>query len=443
MIPSGLSVDQAPPISVPFRFFLTAPLFNLLAAAVLLWRGPEAFESRWSPAALAVTHLVTLGFMTMVMFGAVMQILPVLAGSPVPRAMMVAVAAHSALVLGTLALAGGFLFAQPLLIEAAVVLLGIAFSAFIAAVAVSLSRARTKNDTVRVMWFAVAALIVTVSLGLSLASSRGWGTALPNAAMIDLHPGWGLLGWTGLLVAGVAFQVVPMFQITPPYPSLVMRWFSGAVFALLIGWSAARWLGATAAAVGLAVVLAAAYASFAAVTLRLQYRRRRRIPDVTLNFWRVGMVTAIAGGAVWAVLVALPDQVPARTAVLVGVLAIVGFAVSVINGMLYKIAPFLAWFHLQSVATNPRQVPHMKKILPDDPARRQMWTHFAAFALLVLAVAWPQVFVYPAAIVFAASALMLWRNLLRVLRVFRDRAPDGAAPDAADVQRRAALLARR
>ena len=33
---------------------------------------------------------------------------------------------------------------------------------------------------------------------------------------------------------------------------------------------------------------------------------------------------------------------------LLGVLMIVGFAMSVINGMLYKIVPFLVWFHLQS-----------------------------------------------------------------------------------------------
>jgi hypothetical protein len=33
---------------------------------------------------------------------------------------------------------------------------------------------------------------------------------------------------------------------------------------------------------------------------------------------------------------------------LLGILLIFGFAVAVINGMLYKIVPFLAWFHLQA-----------------------------------------------------------------------------------------------
>ena len=65
-----LSLDQAPPFSVPLRFFVTAPLFAIAAALVLLWYGPAALDSRWTPAVLAITHLMTLGFVVMVMSGA-------------------------------------------------------------------------------------------------------------------------------------------------------------------------------------------------------------------------------------------------------------------------------------------------------------------------------------------------------------------------------------
>ena len=37
-----LSYDQSPPIAAPFRFFLTAPVFAILAGALLLWGGPDA-----------------------------------------------------------------------------------------------------------------------------------------------------------------------------------------------------------------------------------------------------------------------------------------------------------------------------------------------------------------------------------------------------------------
>jgi hypothetical protein len=40
MNPAGLSFEQAPPFSVPLRFFLTAPGFLVLAAMLMLWEGP-------------------------------------------------------------------------------------------------------------------------------------------------------------------------------------------------------------------------------------------------------------------------------------------------------------------------------------------------------------------------------------------------------------------
>lgn len=51
---ASLSLDQAPPISVPFRFFLTAPLFIFCAGLLLLIYGPDALISRWSPVTSAL-----------------------------------------------------------------------------------------------------------------------------------------------------------------------------------------------------------------------------------------------------------------------------------------------------------------------------------------------------------------------------------------------------
>jgi hypothetical protein len=102
MIPSaGLSLEQAPPFSVPLRFFLTAPWFLVLAALLMLWQGPGIFASRWLPATLALTHLLTLGFMAQVMLGALMQMLPVMVGVVIPRPRLIAALIHIPLTLGT------------------------------------------------------------------------------------------------------------------------------------------------------------------------------------------------------------------------------------------------------------------------------------------------------------------------------------------------------
>jgi hypothetical protein len=305
------------------------------------------------------------------------------------------------------------------MLEAGAAALGAGFLVFGAAVFISLLRARVQNNTVRAMWLPAAALLPAVVIGVALALGLGLGWALPNLSLRELHPGWALLGWTGLLVVGVAYQVVPMFQITPAYPRSMMRYLGATIIALLCVWSLAQWFDAGGAlAIACAVAISAAYSLFGVVTLLLQRRRKRRLPDVTLDFWRLGMGSLIAAGLLWAGRVAIPWEWPAAFDVLIGVLVLVGFAVSVISGMLYKIMSFLAWFHLQAITGAGRVVPNMKKILGDASQRRQFRAHVLALALLIGAALWPQLLVYPAALALAADAALLGINMLKVLKAY-------------------------
>ncbi|OGA56233.1 MAG: hypothetical protein A3G81_34005 [Betaproteobacteria bacterium RIFCSPLOWO2_12_FULL_65_14] len=420
---AGLQIEQGPPISVPFRFFLVAPVFLLLAAAALLWRGPMVFEARLSPAAIAIAHLFALGFMAMIMIGAMMQMLPVLQGSPVPKPRATAAVTHAGVGLGTLALAAGFLFGERWLLKAGVLALAAGFLVFVAALLVCLGRAPSQNHTVRAMWMAVLSLLVAVVFGVMLAMLFGWGIAPPNSSVHSLHPGWSLLGWTGLLVVGVGFELVPMLQMTPHYPKPMTRYLSVAILALLVLWSAVLWIDDGrwgAFAVACAVAMAVAYMLFAVMTMVLQQRRRRRLPDVTLDFWRVGMGSLIGASLAWGVRVAWPGPWPESMDILIGVLAMFGFAGSVISGMLYKIMPFLAWFHLQSMCGPGTLAPNMKKILPDARQRLQFRSQVLALVLFCAAALWPGPFVYPAALALAATAVLLEMNMLIVVRAYRD-----------------------
>jgi len=216
----------------------------------------------------------------------------------------------------------------------------------------------------------------------------------------------------------VAYQVVPMFQITPPYPPRLSRWLAGALFALLLLHAAALLFFPAAAPIADAG-LAGAIVLFSIATLRLQARRRRKLPDVTLDYWRLGMASLLACVAVWLAAQLWPawadsDAYP----VLLGVLFIGGFAVSVVCGMLYKIVPFLAWFHLQAqLQARAGSIPTMKDMIAERWTRWQFRLHLAACALLIGATLWPQLAI-AAGSVLALSALLLWLNLLSAVRRF-------------------------
>jgi hypothetical protein len=117
MLGPGLSLEQAPPFSVPLRFFLSAPLF-LVAAGVGAALLPEWMVVPLSPATLALTHLATLGFLGMAMLGAMSQMLPVVAGVPLPCVRPIAWVSHLGLLLGTPLLSLGLYSGQAVLLTA-------------------------------------------------------------------------------------------------------------------------------------------------------------------------------------------------------------------------------------------------------------------------------------------------------------------------------------
>lgn len=417
---AGLSLEQAPPWSVPLRFFLTAPWFLVLAALLILWQGPAVFASRWLPATLALTHLLTLGFMAQVMLGALLQMLPVVVGVVVARPRWVAALIHIPLTVGTLVLALAFLTSSPAGFRIAFFLLGLAFTIALAAFHLALWRAPVISGTVIAMRCALVALLVTVGLGLWLGGFFGWGWPISVVTVTDLHAIWGLIGWTVLLVAGVAYQVVPMFQMTPAYPPQFVRFFALLMMLLLAGWSLCLWLEWAGGIRLFALGLATSIAVFAASTLYLLTQRRRKIGDPTLLYWRISMGSLLVAVALWVSTRIMPTWAQApQIELLLGILLIVGFAIAVINGMLYKIVPFLAWFHLQAALLGRAKVPNMKQLLPDVKAQRQGWTYLAALWLLLAAVLVPEVFTYPAGIALGVTGGWLGVNMVQVALIYR------------------------
>ena len=418
---ASLSLEQAPPITVPFRFFLTAPLFLLLAALALLAAGPAALESRWSQPLLGITHLFTLGFMSMVMTGAVLQLLPVLAGAQVPQPRLMAWAIHLPLFAGALLLCGGLYFSTTILVTLALPLLALAFAAFLAIAIYSLMRAPARNASTRAILLALAALSLTVGLGLLLAAGISGMLHLSMLPLASLHVGWGLLGWTTLLVIGVAYQVIPMFQLTQPYPRSVTRWLSGALFVLMLAWSCHLLLPEPAAsrlALAAACGLAAGIAAFAVVTLRLQQNRRRKAPDITLQFWRTGLASLLAATVLWLAGQVSTTLVNSTFYVLaLGMLFIIGFALSVIQGMLYKITSFLVWFHLQGKLP-PGKAPHMKSIIQDHAARWHWRIHLASLPICLASAMWPMPWVYAAGCALLLDGILLLSNLYRAWNIY-------------------------
>ena len=404
---STLSTEQAPPISIPLRFFVVAPLFLLLAAALTVKGIADA------SVLLAVTHCITLGFMALAMLGAIQQILPVVIGSPMPAPRLVAWLSFLPLILGTLSLVSGFLLGEPALLDSACLLLGCAFLIFILASLISLSRAPASNASKTAILLSLLALAGTVTLGLLLASGHASGAPLNYTQLSALHISAGLGGWVMLLIVGVSYQVVPMFQLTPGYPEWLSASLAPALFTALMLYVSAKLLDAAPLSYLAEGIYGMLAAGFAGVTLRLQSRRRRRVADATLGFFRLAMGSLLCASLLWLAALFSPH---AETMRLLSVATfMLGFALSVIHGMLYKIIPFLVWFHLFRGGIK-KGVPNMKEIIPENWMWWHLRLHSVTLLVAVLAVFWSPL---PLALCLALQSLLLGIAMYTGIAVYR------------------------
>ncbi|MCP4129166.1 MAG: hypothetical protein GY753_19235, partial [Gammaproteobacteria bacterium] len=213
------------------------------------------------------------------------------------------------------------------------------------------------------------------------------------------------------------------FQLTPPYPKQLPPWLAPVhILALVLCSSTLVVPGSILSLMG-GIAVATTLSLFAVVTLRLQSRRKKRQADAVVWFWRCGMLSAIAAVSIWIYAQAdgglLQQQ---EWQLLLGAMVILGFAFSLINGMLYKIIPFLIWVHLSIKVTelklSRRMIPNIKKMIPDTRARFQFWLHLTALALFLAAAFRPDWFVIPAAGIFAISNILLLHNIVLAVRLY-------------------------
>ncbi|HHJ17438.1 MAG TPA: hypothetical protein ENJ80_12150 [Gammaproteobacteria bacterium] len=419
----ALSLENAPGFWTPVRFFLTAPVFGMLAAGLIFVDGGQLLQSRWLPGSLAVAHAFTLGYIAMAMLGALFQMLPVLMGAVFPQAARAAMIVHLLMTLGTLCLVFAFLVQRPLLFAAAVVLLAPVLILFGAGVLVAIFRTGKVSTTARAVQLAALGLIVTVMLGGYMALGHAFGTAPINNVLTNYHAAWGVIGWILILAVGVSEQVIPMFLTTPPYPGLFNKRLAYLLMLLLVAGSLLPLRGLELAAVVLAGCLMLAYA---VVTLQLLGKRRRKRFDITNAYWQVGMLCLVPGAGTNVYSYFGGAMGGADLALLSGLLLLVGFAVSIINGMLYKIVPFLVWLNLRMPAVMGKlkpgtryYTPNIHEVINVRPMQVQLMFHVAGLLLLVAAVFFQGLTVYAAATAVLVSNLLLLLNLAHAVRLYR------------------------
>jgi hypothetical protein len=403
---SGLSFSGLPPIDIPFRFFVTAIALIIGLAFFVFLSGESLWLSRWHPSMLALTHGFTLGFMTPVMMGALLQMLPVVSGIGIRNVRRVGWFCYPLHFVGTSLLIWGFVANQsfqPTIKILAISCLILSFSYYIFAVAQVLwqyfrqqlmNNVFTKNPTIVAIAYSILALLVTVTLGVILQSQQlGFSLFLAiniEKELTNIHALWGGIGWMSVLILAVSLQVIPMFHVAPRFPKLVAH-FIPIILLFSLLFSLLALFAFPKAMPTLLTILLVAFVTFNLVLLSIIWQRKRKVPDITINCWRVAVIALV----VILLLYLSPERWFSEVFLIhkttfLGAAFIYFYLLTILQGMLFKILPFLSYTHLQQRCLSNfdamQYLPNMHELLSKKLAKLLFCSHIVVGGFLLLTV---------------------------------------------------------
>jgi hypothetical protein len=345
--PRGLPIAgpaHPPPFWLTAEHFASALIWLLLGAIGLVTVAEELAAGNFlAPRLLAVTHVFTLGVLTTTIYGALNQFFPGALGITI-RSVRVA---HWTWVLhtaGTLALVTGFWLWRPSLLGLGWILLfaGVFGSSW------NLLPQRRKAPRGLLIGRYVSAGHIAFGTALLVALARigntlGW-WPIDRMAVIASHFHLAVFGFVVFTAVGVGSWMLPMFLLAAKAPTWPLRWI-GPVgmtgLAVLTAGALGAWPVAT--RIGGTLVLASALLYLLQLALYFQHAERRPV-DPAMAHVALGVMHFAFAVVLGATILAGSTSV--RSWLTYGLLAVVGWLVLLVVGVLYKILPFLMWMNL-------------------------------------------------------------------------------------------------
>lgn len=403
-------------LSVPLPFLLTGVCAAALFGILLPWVLPEALQAPDFPRVLALVHIVTLGWLTMTIMGASLQLIPVIVVAPL-RGVRFIHWQYPLFAGGVLLLVSGFWWMQPWLLITGGSLIIFAVIHHVVVIGATLACAAKRPLTVYFLGASLLYLCIVVSLGLTAALNFQFGFLTTGVDQLLLtHITLGLVGWLSSTLIGVSYTLGRLFALAHSHDDrlgrIVFLLLNGSIIGLACGFLFSVFILIIASG----ILLSATAWLFAYDYWRLLHVRHRKVLDTT-QYHAIAAVLYFALVVPLGVLAALLHwQQPALLAVLV-LLTLVGWTGQSITGYLYKIVPFLIWHKRYGPLVGRQKVPLMRDMIHQRWAMFSFW--FINVGLIGTALAALLTWVWPsqvAAGMMGAGLVLAAINIVGVLR---------------------------
>lgn len=357
--------------------YFAAALACLLGAQTMMAMGlgypATAVED---PQTLALVHMITIGWLSLLMCGALFQFVPVLVAQPLVGARLVLpalvslVAGLASLLAGFLQLSGDLETELPLL-PIAGILLPLGFGLAIVVLGRTLLRGRPLPLPARFVAAGLVCLVATASIGVLFALLLS-GLDMAGAEIdwvgevLPLHVTAGFGGWLTMTAIGVSYRLLPMFMLSPDKERAtgkIVLWSSCTALALvLVVIPIERVLGGPGIAWHAACLAMLVAVVFYGVDLVFFYRHRKR-RNIELNSRSaIGAFAALYLSVALLVGLVATSTLGQHIAALVYLVAF-GWLSGLGLSQLYKIVPFLTWLECYGPVMGRKPTPRVQDLV--------------------------------------------------------------------------------
>lgn len=408
----------SPNVVIPHFIFGGLTLFG---ATMLIILAPDAFTQHYfNPGLLSITHLLVLGWITMIIFGALYQLIPVIMEIKLFSERF-AIASFVFLATGSVLLAVDFwnFWFGPFFHMAATFLL-IAVILFAVNVFITAKRSAKKSIERNFILASVCWLLFTVAAGITLGVNLS-DPFIPfsHLELLKLHANIGIAGCFFQLIIGVGSRLLPMFMVshnlnTKKLQSAFYLINSGLIlgmFALWFQWEPVIITCVLEVVSGIAVFLSFLVEAYKKrVKKHLDVGMKQSIMSFFFLLVSLILVLAIAGGF------RVTNEITVPLSVAYGSTLLLGFITSLIMGQTYKTLPFIVWLNVYRNRVGKEKIPFPNELYSESLAHIQLWMFAAGFLTLLLGIFVGRNYLISAAGIILFCAVLLYNyNILKII----------------------------
>ena len=406
---------------VVLPFYIYASLAFLLATIFLVVHTNEITSHYFHPYTLAITHIMALGWGTMIILGAAHQLVPVLIESRLHSEKLAYLSFILAAIGIPLLVAGFYKFNLGSLTKLGAVLVIAAITSFLVNMAISMTKSKQENVHAFFVFTATLWLLATAMVGLLLVYNFN-DRFLPADSIdyLSLHAHMGIVGWFLLLVIGVGSRLIPMFLISKYSNTHLLWWIYALInggllsFVFIFLYDDSDWLLFLPFLAITSSVLLFGYYCLQAYRQRIRQKvdEQMRISLLAVLMMLLPLIFLV--GIIVLMMVRPVENI--RLMITYGFIIFFGWITAIILGMTFKTLPFIVWNKVYHDLAGKMKTPNPKDLFSHTVFKWMGASFISGFTLFTLGVLfqWTVVLQSAAALILVTAVLYNW-NLVKLL----------------------------